>query len=356
MKTQVFWKLFLGAVTIVAVIGGITACYWTSDSSDTAISLEIIRERGVTSQAFMEPEPEPEPEPEHGTDGFLYIYVIDEAVMFAGEEALDELFAGMDDPLYDYFDLTFDTEEEFQAFLNTYKIDIDFPAAQIQGGVIPFGIGESGSNTFRGLNADSSYLVIAWAEDVIWDPQTGGLDWTTDAIGYRIVTVRSGQTRTVKLELGDKWNEFYTLLVERYGWAEYTYDFDPFIVIYFDTPLTEPVYFDLLEGTTPDATTGSRSGMETWYQESAIVVDSTGSEIDKVGSRQEIPADTWYVAIEGIEPDREWRVLLTSWQDRATVPSFEKIWLSSTISLAINDHATLVVGENGDFVFGSWGS
>jgi hypothetical protein len=133
--------------------------------------------------------------------------------------------------------------------------------------------------------------------------EIGGMAFTT-------TTIEAGKTKTVNLDLGDKYAAFDQFLAERYG------------------IVTEPgriailgaaggYYVDFLAGSTPDPPFGTLSfpAYDTWYN-SATVLNPAGDEIDKTGNRKSITADPF--VIEGVLPGRTWRLMITSYSDRTT--------------------------------------
>jgi hypothetical protein len=197
------------ALLAVAVVATLTGCYWTDGSgTDAGLTLEIVRERGdgFSSQEIVDPY------------GFLFAYVIEESVLLGGTDAIIDLFSRLEQE-FNLLDeelegLDFEDEAAFQDFIDNYRFNIEFPAAQFQGQFITFQRGASGRNTFRGLNAGANYLVVveAYGEDY----EAGVY---ADAIGFGLTTVRAGENRSVSLELGDNYTEFDDFLLERYRFA-----------------------------------------------------------------------------------------------------------------------------------------
>lgn len=265
--------------------------------------------------------------------------------MYGGEEALYEIFSGIDDDFEeengDFYYLEFATEAEFQAYLDNFSVEFAFPAAQIQANVIRYEIGAKGSNTFRGLTAGARYFVMVIAEDIVWDPETGYADWTSDAVGFTTTTIRAGETRTVSLDLGDNWDDLFMTLVDRYGWFDYEewYQEPGTIVInLFDGAVSEyffggeigsgQFFFDLLDG---DAyvydgvfwtdTSPESLDFENWYERADVIALNPDGTPATGGLREDLfdYHDDGLVIISGLKPEKAWRLLITDWQDRSQV-------------------------------------
>lgn len=316
--------LFLVTAMVLVVLSG---CYWTSGESEGGLTLQINPPRGFHPLEIEDPY------------GFLMAYVVEESVLLAGPAAAEQLFDQIELSIEQEFEAFFESyfelfqqdlsEEEFEReirkIIDRFRIDLEYPSAQFQGQYFTFRKNATGSNSFRGLNAGSRYLVVVTAFGSDYESEIDA-----EAIGYTRTTIRSGETRTVKLDLDNNWKAFEDDLFAWYG-VEIEEEEPATIRIV----LTEnqqsyfsgsPLYYDLLD---PDTTSFQAQYYfldepawsqlwSDWYGP-AIVWNSIAEPIEKTGNRSPLaPVDgeDFTFEITGVISDRSWKILVTTWASR----------------------------------------
>lgn len=200
----------LAAVLAIAVAVSLAGCYWTVDeSAEGGLRLEIaMPPEGIVSAGSL-----------NDPHGFLLVYVIEETVLLGGPDAVGQLFDQLEaelDRLDEELDtIEFTSEADFQRFLDSFRVEVEFPSAQFRGQFINYKAGASGRSTFRGLNAGSRYLVVveAYGED-----ESSGMEMYS--IGFTRTTVRAGETRAVPIPMGgeEEKQRFLDFLRDTYGY------------------------------------------------------------------------------------------------------------------------------------------
>lgn len=348
-------------IVLIAVLMG---CYWTDGSeADAGLTLEIVRDRGdgLSSQEIVDPY------------GFLFAYVIEESVLLGGTDAIIDLFDRLEREFValdeDLEALDIEDEESFQRFIDNYRFDIEFPSAQFQGQFITFQRGASGRNTFRGLNAGVNYLVVveAFGEDYEEEIEA-------DAIGFSLTTVRAGENRSVTLELGDNYDDYFQFLAERYRFAAPDLDEELGTIVLdlgdladflniFENPSigAGEFFFDLIDGELYDefgsptfGGIGWSGAFDNWYERADLVALEKDGFIANGSVREDLADyyDDGFVVIEGLKPDRTWRLLITTWNDRETAPgSGGDVALSEPFSIAPGETEEITTFEEVVFTY-----
>jgi hypothetical protein len=281
----------------------LSGCYWTPDGDEGAITLKI-ESSSIGTSAIEDYK-------------FLLGYVIAGDLLSgdraAADRAFDELGAAFEKAISETFADPNLTEQD----LDEFELSLTFPTIQLQA---DYFVGTSGTNTFGGLRAGREYFVVILAQDFQITSETYLGD-----IGFTAVTVEGGETKTVNLELGNNWVAFNNFLDNRYGYLTEraaieivmpnTYP-DPSL----DPPFyqgLDPMYVDLLAGDSVDPPNQflNAGPTQTWY-EGLTVLTPSGRSVDKTKDRPIIPAGTAVFRIEGVMPNRAWRLLLAEWSSR----------------------------------------
>lgn len=281
MKRITKWGIAVATILLFTLL--FAGCYWTPEEDEGGVTLEI-RENGIGASQTA------------NDQRVFFGWVVADDLMRGGEAEVDRAFSEVDTAIEDAF-LALETTGDPSSFV----INVALPAVQLQAGVFT---GNSGSNTFGGLRAGREYLVVVEAFSADYETEN-----YIDGVAFTTVSIEAGESKTVSLEIGDNWVAFDQFLADRYGFLT-----EPAQIAIFGA--TGGFYVDFLAGSTPDPPFGTLSSGEydAWYN-SAAVLTPAGEEIDKTGNRTSITADPFVV--EGVLPDRAWRLMITSYQDRA---------------------------------------
>jgi hypothetical protein len=198
----------LAAAAAIAIVFSLSGCYWTAgENAEGGLRLEISMppEGSVSAQALNDPY------------GFLMVYVIEETVLLGGPAAVGQLFDQLEAELQrldgERESIEFTTQAEFEQFLDSFRIEVEFPSAQFRGQFINYSVEASGRSTFRGLNAGSRYLVVveAYGEDESTETEMY-------SIGFTRTTIRAGETRAVAIDMDGDIEGFERFLRDTYGY------------------------------------------------------------------------------------------------------------------------------------------
>jgi hypothetical protein len=318
MKRIPIKKTGLLLITLALATLLLTGCFWTpDDGGEGGISLNI--NTGGMSASSTDP-----------SGGFFFAYVIAEDLLRGDQTAANQVYDELGDIQTDIYGLFGDEELEVGSIdqdLENYRVEISFPSIQVQAQILT---GNSGTNTFRGLRADGSYLVAAIA--TTFRNSAAGFSYDT-AIGFDTVTIKSGETQTVNLDVGNNWTTLNTTLNQKYGVRP---DTTPEDVYAFPLFLTEqqPVgesqlYYDFIDATesagnidignyTEGSSMTDPGGLFTALN-SAPLLDKDGRQISNSGQRNDAPTGG---IIENVSPGMRVRLVLITNPDRGQYASF----------------------------------
>ncbi|MDA3948001.1 MAG: hypothetical protein PF508_02145 [Spirochaeta sp.] len=291
------------ATAITLAILMLTGCFWTpEDAKEGGITLLI--DRGDLGASAIE-----------DYDGFFLGYVVSDSLMRGDDAAAEQAFTEVETAFDAFFDQFFTALSDPTASFGDLIVDVSFPAIQLQA---QFFTGTSGSNSFRGLRAGNEYLVV----------MTAGSFTGTGGIGYTLVTIDGGETKTVNLSLGDNYAAFDAFLQSRYGIepepapvttptpvepATIVIAGDGYDLGSFGGP---PLYFELLDGNTGIPTTPGpwSSTYPDWYTN--VVVNTDGDLVGESGPRDSLSQPLTSQSI-AVAPGKSWRVMITTWEERS---------------------------------------
>ncbi|MDA3951737.1 MAG: hypothetical protein PF508_21200 [Spirochaeta sp.] len=330
MKTNThgtFRRHILTLTAIFLAVTTLTGCFWTpEDAKEGGITVNI--NTGALGASALE-----------DFDGFFLGYVIADDLLRGDQAAADQAFAEVEVALEEAFTFDDGTLDE-----NDFRVEVSFPSIQLQANLFT---GTSGSNSFRGLRAGTEYLVVVMASS--WAS-------TADAVGgvgYAVTTVAAGESKSVDLDVSEaNWAKLDTFLLNRYGIQPEPEPILEPATITLDVPTGTSYYYDLVSA---DSVSLPLSGSyESWYS-TVTVLNNTGSTIGKSGNRQAVESNSF--TIEGIAPDKSWRLMVVTWPEReygGIGGSNAEVYLSPAFQLGAGQSKTLqfsgtVFSYTGDF-------
>lgn len=290
--------IMISVILLFALLVG--GCYWTPEQDEGGVTLNIDGSE-IGASAI------------NGFNGFFLGYVIAGDLLSGDAAAADQAFEEVGNAIDQAFS-TISSEED----LSDFELYLTFPAVQLQA---EYFVEPSGSNTFGGLRAGREYLVVVFAVDFNNSSQTYLGD-----MGFTAVTIEGGEAKSVNLELGNNWARFYEFMERRYGYAAETG------AVEITMPNTYTgLHIDLLTGSSPDPS--SPQFFDTWYLSTdVVVVNRDNDPIQKSGNRPGIPSGLVTYRIEAVAPNRAWRVLVTTWQERSPTTNYTDYYLSTPIT------------------------
>jgi hypothetical protein len=295
-----FAKSGIVIVTILLFTLLFAGCYWTPEQREGGVTLEIDSRDIGASQAG-------------NYEGFFFGWVVADDLMKGGEAEADRAFSEVEAAIEEAF-----IEAQSTSDISDFVVDVALPSLQLQAS---FFTGNSGSNTFRGLQANREYLVVVEAYSYSTE---------TDGVGFTTVEIEAGETKTVSLDIGNNWAAFEDFLLNRYGIPPegvavnivpvYTGSF---------TQVPGSLYYDFVDvdaiGTALVMEDYVDSGGGDTYASNSLglgaaldgttLVDKTGASIPSPfsGTRSELPPD---YAIEGVLPGMRVQIVVTDNWDR----------------------------------------
>lgn len=289
-------------------------CYWApeSDEGDIAISISI-PQSGIGSQDIGALE--------NGSDTFLYVFVLDEALM-----KLSPAQAALIHARVAYGDVTYAMERAVN--------DADFDVAQAASGFsMPVGLSSdrfrqlsvatsgTGSHAFTGLPAGRKFLVGVYAVEYVG---INGSNPYQLHIGYGTATVPAGQTALVNIDMAEDPIPFFDYVINEYNLARLEFN-SAGISGNTGLNISGPLYFDLLTTLHTDfgdLDQGSPTDFDSWYQdESVAIVDVSRATQSKSGSRRPFRSVDTRFHIVGVLPNDSWNILITEWDSRTDAES-----------------------------------
>ncbi|SIQ06472.1 hypothetical protein SAMN05920897_10385 [Alkalispirochaeta americana] len=202
-------SFFLGVAWFFLIFLALGGCYWTPDESRGSISLRIQApssgEQVTASDTVGEPA------------YLLLVYVIEEAFIRQDPEGNMEHIFGLWEASFDEED--FEGADSSPGSLGSISLGTSALASQFQGFAELLGYESSAGGTilFSNLNPDSSYLVVAEVHSL---EELVGEGQEDSRYSFRTTTVRSGENRTVNLDLDKTLNQYLEFLNARYGLSE----------------------------------------------------------------------------------------------------------------------------------------
>lgn len=304
----------------------LNGCYWTPEGDEGGVTLNI--DSGEIGASAI-------------TDYKFFLgYVIAADLLSGDQAAADQAFEELGVAFEEALSETFSDPDLTEQDLANFDLKLTFPTIQLQA---DYFVGTSGSNTFGGLRAGREYLVVAFA----FDTSTSSATYVGD-VGFAPVTIEGGETKAVTLELGNNWGRFYDLMEQRYGYSVE----QAAVEITMPATWTGPLYVDLIDGSTADpALPGGTVFFDTWYP-SITVLNRKGDEIDTTGTRPQIPDGASLFRIEGVRPNRAWRILITTWGNRASTTPSGDMYMSATFTTTEGSEEVLdfsTLGSADDF-------
>jgi hypothetical protein len=317
MKRIPIKKTGLLLITLALATLLLTGCFWTpDDGGEGGISLNI--NTGGMSASSTDP-----------SGGFFFAYVIAEDLLRGDQTAANQVYDELGDIQTDIYGLFGDEELEVGSIdqdLENYRVEISFPSIQVQAQILT---GNSGTNTFRGLRADGSYLVAAIA--TTFRNSAAGFSYDT-AIGFDTVTIKSGETQTVNLDVGNNWTTLNTTLNQKYGVRPDTTPEDVYAFPLFLTeqqPVEGFLYYDFIDATESAGNIDIGNYTEGFgiisdqtglldALNSAPLLDKDGRQISNSGQRNDAPTGG---IIENVSPGMRVRLVLTDSSSRAETPN-----------------------------------
>jgi hypothetical protein len=319
--------LILAVITLTALL--LTGCFWTPDEKEGGITLNIST-GGMSSSAVGD------------FNGFFLGYVISDDLLRGDQAAAEQAFTEVDSAFETVFDqLSKSPIETGGSFDPTdYRVNVALPSIQMQA---EFFTGTSGSNSFRGLQAGRDYLVVV--ESINF-----GEKRTTQGIGYAVVNIEAGKTRSVNLNLSfanyakasqflanrygidDTQNEIALTLLPKFPLLQVVPEFLYYDLIDADaTPLDFGQYIVLNSGQLPGyyAYEDGQSPLSGALITDRTLLNADGSPVADPGqgNRPKIPDD---LIIRDVKPGMRVQLVVTSLQERVvpTFPSPEAIGIS----------------------------
>lgn len=194
-------RIMKGILAAVAIFG-ITGCYWTQPEPSGTLSVsiqapDVSGSSEIGASATLEE-----------IDGVLTIYLFSERVMTQGESSFNELGTELSNSFETAFNVNdLDPTEELEQTTFTAEVD----GAQALWTLFDSSQGTSGSSYFTGLNVGEEYFVLAAG---------GGPGSDVSYVGFDTATI--GSDSLVSITLDSDFSEFYSFLVENYGFSPET--------------------------------------------------------------------------------------------------------------------------------------